>query len=111
MKRRTVLKMLAAAWPALKTGLTQAESRLDEKPLEKIEPGRFAGTRALLEAYEAPQWFRDAKFGIWAHWGPQSAAEAGDWYARNMYIQGERQYNTTWNGMAIRQNSDSRILF
>src|SRR5581483_4486506 len=37
-------------------------------------------------------WFRDAKFGIWAHWGPQSAAEAGDWYARNMYIQGHEQY-------------------
>jgi len=39
-----------------------------------------------------PQWFRDAKFGIWAHWGPQSAAEAGDWYARNMYIEGSEQY-------------------
>jgi alpha-L-fucosidase len=30
---------------------------------------------------------------MWAHWGPQSAAEAGDWYARNMYIQGQRQYD------------------
>jgi alpha-L-fucosidase len=39
-----------------------------------------------------PEWFRDAKFGIWAHWGPQSAAEAGDWYARNMYMQGSEQY-------------------
>jgi alpha-L-fucosidase len=39
-----------------------------------------------------PEWFRDAKFGIWAHWGPQSSVEAGDWYARNMYIESERQY-------------------
>jgi alpha-L-fucosidase len=31
------------------------------------------------------------KFGIWAHWGPQSAAEDGDWYARNIYIQGSKQ--------------------
>src|SRR3979411_3119385 len=28
-----------------------------------------------------------------AHWGPQSAVEAGDWYARNMYMQGSPQYD------------------
>jgi alpha-L-fucosidase len=44
-----------------------------------------------LSKYEIPEWFRDAKFGIWAHWGPQSAIEAGDWYARNMYMQGSDQ--------------------
>src|SRR5580698_2702976 len=52
----------------------------------------FEATRESLRAYQVPEWFRDAKFGIWAHWGPQSAAEAGDWYARNMYIQGSPQY-------------------
>jgi len=45
-----------------------------------------------LKAYRCPEWFRDAKFGIWAHWSPQSAPEQGDWYARNMYIQGMPQY-------------------
>jgi alpha-L-fucosidase len=52
----------------------------------------FEATRESLRQYQVPEWFRDAKFGIWAHWGPQSAAEAGDWYARNMYIQGSEQY-------------------
>ncbi len=47
-----------------------------------------------MQAYEVPAWFRDAKFGIWAHWGPQSAPEAGDWYARNMYRQGDKQYQS-----------------
>jgi alpha-L-fucosidase len=32
-----------------------------------------------------PDWFRDAKFGIWAHWGPQCQPEMGDWYAQRMY--------------------------
>ncbi|MDQ2946048.1 MAG: alpha-L-fucosidase, partial [Acidobacteriota bacterium] len=41
--------------------------------------------------YEIPKWFGEAKFGIWAHWGPQSAAENGDWYARNIYIQDSPQ--------------------
>ena len=52
----------------------------------------FAGTRESLRAYRIPEWFRDAKFGIWSHWGPQSAIEDGDWYARKMYIQGTDQY-------------------
>ena len=52
----------------------------------------FAPTRKSLEGYQIPDWFRDAKFGIWAHWGPQSAIERGDWYARNMYMEGSDQY-------------------
>jgi len=35
--------------------------------------------------YSYPDWFRDAKFGIWAHWGPQAVPRQGDWYARKMY--------------------------
>ncbi len=56
-----------------------------------MEKGPFTGTRDSLGHYEVPDWFRDAKFGIWAHWGPQSAIEDGDWYARNMYMQGSEQ--------------------
>ena len=60
---------------------------------DSITPGPFQPTRESLKQYRCPEWYRDAKFGIWAHWGPQSAPEMGDWYARNMYIQGHRQYN------------------
>jgi len=42
--------------------------------------------------YDCPDWFRDAKFGIWSHWGPQSVPMYGDWYARHMYIQDHPQY-------------------
>jgi len=35
--------------------------------------------------YRYPDWFRDAKFGIWAHWGPQSVPGVNGWYARKMY--------------------------
>jgi alpha-L-fucosidase len=92
MKRRAALKLLAAALPALKSTYGPAKSQATDATAERIAPGPFQGTRESLAAYEVPQWFRDAKFGIWAHWGPQSAAETGDWYARNMYIQGEWQY-------------------
>ncbi len=46
---------------------------------------------SLLQ-YDVPEWYRDAKFGIWAHWSPQCVPEAGDWYARNMYVEGSKQY-------------------
>ncbi len=57
-----------------------------------VIPGKFAPTAELLKQYETPAWFRDAKFGIWAHWGPQSVPMMGDWYARNMFMQGSAQY-------------------
>ena len=59
---------------------------------EAIAPGPWAPTVESLSAWECPEWFRDAKFGIWAHWGPQCEPEDGDWYARNMYIEGSGQY-------------------
>jgi alpha-L-fucosidase len=55
--------------------------------------GPYKATWDSLLQYEAPEWYRDAKFGIWAHWSPQCVPEAGDWYARNMYMQGSDQYN------------------
>lgn len=59
---------------------------------EPVAAGPFAPSWKSLAAYEAPEWFRDAKFGIWAHWGPQCQPEAGDWYAREMYSQGNWKY-------------------
>ena len=58
---------------------------------EPVTAGKFQPTWDSLKQYKAPEWFRDAKFGIWAHWGPQCAPEDSDWYARNMYIQGHKQ--------------------
>ncbi|MBN1608037.1 MAG: alpha-L-fucosidase, partial [Polyangiaceae bacterium] len=52
-----------------------------------------ADWKALGLAYVAPQWWRDAKFGAWAHWDPQSMPEQGDWYALRMYQQGSAQYD------------------
>ena len=52
----------------------------------------FEPTFESLVNYQCPEWFRDAKFGIWAHWGPQSVPMVGDWYAKHMYQQGHHQY-------------------
>ena len=55
---------------------------------EPMAQGKFEPTWQSLQQYEVPEWFRNAKFGIWAHWGPQCQPEHGDWYARSMYMEG-----------------------
>jgi len=52
-----------------------------------------ADWKAIGLAYSTPQWWRDAKFGAWAHWDPQSMPEQGDWYAYHMYQQGSADFN------------------
>lgn len=59
---------------------------------EPIHEGKYEGTPESLMDWECPEWFRNAKFGIWAHWGPQCQPEDGDWYARNMYSENDRMY-------------------
>jgi alpha-L-fucosidase len=54
---------------------------------ETVAAGKFSPTWESLAQYETPEWFRDAKFGIWAHWGPQCEPGMGDWYARHLYFE------------------------
>jgi len=61
-----------------------------------IQTGPFEPTWESLRTFECPEWFRDAKLGIWAHWGPQCVPMYGDWYARNMYIEGHDQHRHHW---------------
>ncbi|WP_314000162.1 alpha-L-fucosidase [uncultured Paenibacillus sp.] len=57
-----------------------------------IAKGPFDPAFESLRRYECPEWFRDAKLGIWSHWGAQSVPMYGDWYARNLYYEGSDQY-------------------
>ncbi|WP_394347130.1 alpha-L-fucosidase [Pedobacter frigidisoli] len=93
MKRRTLLKHLVTTFPsiALASHLKAADLLLNGES-ELISNGPFEPTWGSLSAYQTPDWFRNAKFGIWAHWGPQCQPEFGDWYAREMYMEGSAQY-------------------
>jgi alpha-L-fucosidase len=84
VNRRKLLQMVGSAGAAL------AVNKFARAQV--AQSANFLATRKSLEAYRIPDWYREAKFGIWAHWGPQSAIERGDWYARNMYMQGSDQY-------------------
>jgi len=61
---------------------------------EPVAEGPFKPEWESLKNYKTPEWFRNAKFGIWAHWGPQCQPESGDWYARGMYEEGSGHYKS-----------------
>jgi len=95
MKRRTLLKTALTALPGL--AVTKAIGKNgsflgDMEFGETIAQGPFMPSWESLQNYKVPEWYRDAKFGIWAHWGPQCQPEHGDWYARIMYIEGSDDY-------------------
>lgn len=95
LSRRQFNSTLASAIPAVAlagrmTGIRAAEDATGRP----IATGPFQPNwDSLIKGYRCPDWFRDAKFGIWAHWTAQCVPEQGDWYARQMYIQGHPQYN------------------
>ena len=78
------------AWIVPASGLVPVS--VTEEPPPEIAPGPFKPDMDSLKQYRCPEWFRDAKFGIWAHWGPQVVPMDGDWYARGMYEEGSKHY-------------------
>ncbi|OMD90052.1 alpha-L-fucosidase [Paenibacillus odorifer] len=60
---------------------------------DTIATGRFKADWDSLSQFQVPTWYENAKFGIFIHWGLYSIpAFANEWYPRNMYIQGSREY-------------------
>ena len=58
-----------------------------------IARGRFRDDWASLSRFRVPEWYRQAKFGIFIHWGVYAVpAFNNEWYPRNMYIQGSPEY-------------------
>lgn len=58
----------------------------------RFPSGPFLPTEESLSKYKCPDWFRDAKFGIWAVWGPESVPQQGDWYARHLHEEKHPHY-------------------
>lgn len=89
MNRRNALKLAVSGLAGLYLSPLLAQKNIFSSPNYK---GPFAPNWDSLSKYQVPDWFRDAKFGMWAHWGPQCEPEAGDWYARSMYQEDSWQY-------------------
>ncbi|SDM10289.1 alpha-L-fucosidase [Catalinimonas alkaloidigena] len=83
---------LSIAILLLVSGIACTSRPTPESAQEVAEPTMYEPTWTSLGQYECPDWFRDAKFGIWAHSSPQDVPMQGDWYARNLYVPGHENY-------------------
>ncbi|MGN6368824.1 MAG: alpha-L-fucosidase [Phycisphaerae bacterium] len=109
ISRRTTLKLLASAALLPRTlhaddATTAPAPEPFERPIPPAPtpipapegfgtaPGPFQPNPESLSNWQCPDWYRDAKLGLWAHWGPQCQPEQGDWYAKHMYSYGSGQY-------------------
>ena len=105
MTRRTAVQLLAGSSASLclpesfgqdaptnAAPLPPAPEPIVAPPGFGVAPGPFQPNLESLSAFQVPEWYRDAKFGIWAHWGPQCQPEQGDWYAQNMYLPAQVVY-------------------
>src|SRR5688500_18803415 len=91
MNRRNIIKTFAGTLASL-----AVSNKISAAGFKKLTNGlatmEFQPTWESLMQYAVPEWYRDAKFGIWAHWGPQCQPHSGDWYAREMYMEGTDKY-------------------
>jgi alpha-L-fucosidase len=64
------------------------------KQVDEInQMGPFRPDWESLQKYDAPEWYRDAKFGIFIHWGAYSVPAFGnEWYPRMMYVKDSTEY-------------------
>ena len=77
-----------------------------------IQSGPFEPTWDSLSHQVCPDWYRDAKFGMFIHWGVYSVPAFGsEWYSRNMYIQGNTCYDYHREHLETRPALATRISF
>ena len=88
---KTITTLLLAF--ACSTGIKAQEYKVPvTNENEKMAEGQYQPQWESLKKHKTPEWFRNAKFGIWAHWGPQCVEGSGDWMAREMYMEGSYAY-------------------
>ncbi|MGF7231374.1 alpha-L-fucosidase [Arachidicoccus sp.] len=69
MERRKALQYLGSLAPGIV--LSKHLKAVNLLGKSNVESVKFQPTWDSLSQYKVPDWFRDAKFGMWAHWGPQ----------------------------------------
>ena len=80
---------MAAGAQTYEERIRDAMSRVDQA----VAAGPFQANWQSLEGYQVPDWYRDAKFGIFIHWGVYSVpAFESEWYPRNMYLKKEATF-------------------
>jgi alpha-L-fucosidase len=81
------------AWQDASAKFASQRERLLKEVDRADHQGPYRPDWESLQKYEIPDWYQNAKFGIFIHWGVYSVpAFANEWYPRNMYVKGSEEY-------------------
>ena len=81
------------AWQKSNQKFDQKRAALVQQVDKEAHGGPFQPTWESLKTYKVPEWYQDAKFGIFIHWGVYSVPAFGsEWYPRMMYEKGTKEY-------------------
>jgi alpha-L-fucosidase len=82
-------RVLKKTWRTELSALACIAAAIAGQP-EAVAQTTYTASWSSLDTHNpAPEWFQDAKFGIYYHWGAFGVAEFGsEWYPRNMYNKG-----------------------
>ncbi|MGE5326209.1 MAG: alpha-L-fucosidase [Deltaproteobacteria bacterium] len=79
-------------WQKASSNYDGERARLLKEVDDADHQGPFRADWESLKNYDVPEWYKDAKFGIFIHWGVYSVPAFGnEWYPRNMYVEGSRE--------------------
>ena len=81
------------AWQGASSKYEAQRSAILKEVDQVNHEGPYRADWESLQSYQVPNWYKDAKFGIFIHWGVYSVPAFGsEWYPRQMYIQGSPEY-------------------
>ncbi len=87
-------QVIDGVWQRASAKYDAVRRALLERAHYRSNDGPFRSDWESLATYQVPEWYKDAKFGIFVHWGVYSVPAFGsEWYPRNMYIKGTDEYN------------------
>ena len=80
-------------WQKASSKYDSARTALLQQVDKVNSEGSFRADWESLQKYQVPDWYMDAKFGIFIHWGVYAVPAFGsEWYPRQMYMQGSEEY-------------------
>ncbi len=80
---------LDAIWQKASSAYDGRRNELLSDVDKYVAAGPFRPDWESLSTYQVPEWYKDAKFGVFLHWGVYSVPAFGsEWYPRLMYLEG-----------------------
>ncbi len=121
MKQTNLTDLLLSCFFLIPTGIHAQQPQQTDRVTIPVSPSQLeaapagpfeASWESLRRHYRVPEWFKDAKFGIFIHWGVYTVpAQGSEWYPRHMYNAMAKSHRERWGAQRVFGYKDFIPLF